>query len=149
MIIFTTGFDGDMRRAVGEFVGPEIEGQLDDFWGVDEEGEILGAWKFSGRKFLKHLSPNTFYCPPTNFFLLLFRREEVGVEGVGRGRSGPWEDVKGGWWLITVDQIRNSGIWPATLDSLGIIRGLWRCRLRLICWGCHWSGIQRLLDRST
>ncbi len=56
VIIFTTGFDGNMRRAVGGFVGPEIEDQLEDFWGVDEEGELRGAWKFSGREFGPYLT---------------------------------------------------------------------------------------------
>jgi hypothetical protein len=37
-----------MRDIVGEFVGPDIKARLSDFWGLDEEGEIRGAYKFSG-----------------------------------------------------------------------------------------------------
>ena len=48
VIVFATGFDGNMRKAVGEFVEPEVYEKLSEFWGVDEEGEVLGAWKFSG-----------------------------------------------------------------------------------------------------
>jgi hypothetical protein len=39
-----------MRQLVGSIVGPEIESQLEDFWELDSEGEIRGAFKNTGRE---------------------------------------------------------------------------------------------------
>lgn len=50
VIVFTTGFVQNMRSIAGQIVGPEIESQLLDFWGMDEEGELKGAFKYTGRK---------------------------------------------------------------------------------------------------
>lgn len=49
VIVFTTGFVGNLRDMVGSIVGSEIQEQLEDFCGVDAEGEILGGWKPTGR----------------------------------------------------------------------------------------------------
>ena len=49
VIIFKTGFLGNMRQLAGTIVGPEIENQLEDFWGLDKEGEPRGAFKPTGR----------------------------------------------------------------------------------------------------
>lgn len=95
VIVFTTGFVGNMRHVVADVVGQDIADRLEDFWGVDAEGEILGAFKYSGRE----------YC----FFSDTMVHAEF-----------PW-------------QIRDCGIWAARLDMRGTIRGLWRCRSRLIC----------------
>jgi hypothetical protein len=51
VIVFTTGFVQNMRQIAGRIVGPEVEDQLDDFWGIDAEGEIRGAFKPAGRKY--------------------------------------------------------------------------------------------------
>ncbi|KAH8816732.1 hypothetical protein F5884DRAFT_842242 [Xylogone sp. PMI_703] len=48
VIVFCTGFVGNMRHLAGAIVGPEIENQLEDFWGLNEEGEIRGAFKNTG-----------------------------------------------------------------------------------------------------
>ncbi|OAL37634.1 hypothetical protein AYO20_03141 [Fonsecaea nubica] len=48
VIVFTTGFVGNLRQIAGRIVGPEIADQLDDFWGVDAEGELRGAFKYAG-----------------------------------------------------------------------------------------------------
>ena len=48
LIVFTTGFV-NMRKEIAPIVGEEIAEQLEEFWGVDREGEILGAFKPSGR----------------------------------------------------------------------------------------------------
>jgi hypothetical protein len=42
-----------MREIAGTIVGPEVESQLEDFWELDGEGEIRGAFKNTGRKFDK------------------------------------------------------------------------------------------------
>jgi cation diffusion facilitator CzcD-associated flavoprotein CzcO len=50
VIIFCTGFEGNMRLMVEKIVGDEIAEKLEDFWHVDKEGELLGAWKPIGRE---------------------------------------------------------------------------------------------------
>ena len=50
VIVFATGFEGNMRHMAEKIIGPEVANQLDDFWQVDAEGEVLGAWKPIGRK---------------------------------------------------------------------------------------------------
>ncbi|KAH8800359.1 dimethylaniline monooxygenase (N-oxide forming) [Xylogone sp. PMI_703] len=48
VIVFATGFIGNMRQLAGTIVGPQIENQLEDFWELDSEGEIRGAFKNTG-----------------------------------------------------------------------------------------------------
>jgi hypothetical protein len=50
VIVFATGFVGNMRGEVRQLFGDRIADQVQDFWGIDEEGEIKGAWKPCGRK---------------------------------------------------------------------------------------------------
>ena len=38
-----------MRKMAAAIVGAEVAEQMDDFWKVDAEGEIRGAWKPVGR----------------------------------------------------------------------------------------------------
>lgn len=56
MIVFATGFVGNVREMAGSIVGQEIEDQLEDFWELDAEGEIRGAFKYTGRKYLLSFS---------------------------------------------------------------------------------------------
>lgn len=62
--VFTTGFVGNLRDMAGSIVGSEIQEQLEDFCGVDAEGEILGGWKPTGRMFPSPLKsmPNADFC---------------------------------------------------------------------------------------
>jgi cation diffusion facilitator CzcD-associated flavoprotein CzcO len=50
VIVFATGFEGNMKYLVRDIFGEDIAEQMGDFWGLDEEGEIKGAWK-ANRKF--------------------------------------------------------------------------------------------------
>ncbi|KAF2429003.1 FAD/NAD(P)-binding domain-containing protein [Tothia fuscella] len=45
VVVFATGFEGNMRLAAADLVGQEVGDKLDDWWGVDSEGELRGAWK--------------------------------------------------------------------------------------------------------
>ena len=51
LIVFTTGFQHSMKSQVAALFGPEIAEQMGDFWGLDAEGELRGAFKRCGRKF--------------------------------------------------------------------------------------------------
>ena len=42
--------DKNLRDAAEELVGQEIGQKLDDVWGVDDEGEVKGTWRFTGRR---------------------------------------------------------------------------------------------------
>lgn len=50
IIVFATGFVLDMLKAVENIFGQKIASQVEEFWGLDEEGEIKGAFKPTGRK---------------------------------------------------------------------------------------------------
>jgi cation diffusion facilitator CzcD-associated flavoprotein CzcO len=45
VVVFATGFECNMRLAAIEIVGEAVGDTLDDWWGVDSEGELRGAWK--------------------------------------------------------------------------------------------------------
>lgn len=51
-LVFATGFKGNMRYLAQEIFGDEVAAQMGDFWGLDKYGEIKGAFKPCGRKFL-------------------------------------------------------------------------------------------------
>lgn len=51
VIVFCTGFRGNMRTNVEELFGKEISSQVDDFSTLDTEGELKGAFKPTGRKY--------------------------------------------------------------------------------------------------
>lgn len=57
VIIFATGFKGNMRYLVQEIFGDEIAEQMGDYWGLDRYGEIKGAFKPTGREFSSHFLP--------------------------------------------------------------------------------------------
>ncbi|KAI1990494.1 hypothetical protein LOZ53_001575 [Ophidiomyces ophidiicola] len=48
VIVFTTGFVGTIRDDVAKYLGKEIASQVDEYWGLDPEGEIRGAYKPTG-----------------------------------------------------------------------------------------------------
>jgi hypothetical protein len=49
VIVFATGFKGNMKYMVEDIFGPDIAEQMGDFWTLDKEGEIQGAFKPCGR----------------------------------------------------------------------------------------------------
>ena len=50
VIIFSTGFVGNMRTDVARIFGKEVASRADDFWGLDEEGELKGVFKKNNRQ---------------------------------------------------------------------------------------------------
>ncbi|KAK7415662.1 hypothetical protein QQX98_005694 [Neonectria punicea] len=48
VVVFATGFIGNLRLVVQDLFGPDVASQVDDFWGLDDEGELKGAFKSSG-----------------------------------------------------------------------------------------------------
>lgn len=50
-IVFATGFVGTMKDTIRQLFGSNVADRVEDFWGVDEEGEVKGAFKPCGRKY--------------------------------------------------------------------------------------------------
>ncbi|KAF7552096.1 hypothetical protein G7Z17_g4525 [Cylindrodendrum hubeiense] len=48
VVVFATGFVGNLRVVVQKLFGSDVASQVDDFWGLDDEGEVKGAFKPSG-----------------------------------------------------------------------------------------------------
>ena len=55
VIVFCTGFIGNMRTNVADIFGDDIAAQAGDFWKLDEEGELRGAFKRTYRGFLSSI----------------------------------------------------------------------------------------------
>jgi hypothetical protein len=51
VIIFCTGFEHNMWKEATKFVGPEIGERLEDYWELDDEGELRGVYKPMGGEF--------------------------------------------------------------------------------------------------
>ncbi|OAL23978.1 hypothetical protein AYO22_06002 [Fonsecaea multimorphosa] len=51
VIVYATGFVGNIRQTVYETLGDDVATQVEDFWGLNHEGELLGAFKPSGREY--------------------------------------------------------------------------------------------------
>ncbi|KAF2663349.1 FAD/NAD(P)-binding domain-containing protein [Microthyrium microscopicum] len=48
VVVFATGFEGNMRHMAEKLVEKDVAEKLEDWWGVDCEGEIRGAWRPMG-----------------------------------------------------------------------------------------------------
>lgn len=51
LVVTCTGFDHDFRVDAARIVGKEVAEQMDDYWGMDAEGEIRGLAKKAGCEF--------------------------------------------------------------------------------------------------
>jgi cation diffusion facilitator CzcD-associated flavoprotein CzcO len=49
VIIFATGFVGNMRADVARIFGQDVATRSDDFWRLDSEGELKGVFKRNSR----------------------------------------------------------------------------------------------------
>lgn len=50
VVVHATGFASNMRGEVYRLFGAEVGDKVEDFWGLDKEGEISGAFRPSGRR---------------------------------------------------------------------------------------------------
>lgn len=50
VIVLATGFNHDFREGAAQIVGEDIADAHDDYFGIDPEGEVRGAFKIAGRK---------------------------------------------------------------------------------------------------
>ncbi|KAF4554832.1 Pyridine nucleotide-disulfide oxidoreductase-like protein 3 [Elsinoe fawcettii] len=49
VVVFCTGFEHDFRELARGIIGEEAEG-VDDYFGIDQEGEVRGAFRWAGRE---------------------------------------------------------------------------------------------------
>ncbi|KAJ3746740.1 hypothetical protein DFH05DRAFT_1534500 [Lentinula detonsa] len=47
VVVFATGF-GDARNLIRKICGDDVANKCSPVWGLNEEGEILGSWKYMG-----------------------------------------------------------------------------------------------------
>lgn len=45
VIVFATGFEVNLKESIRKLFGDEVADQTDQFFGLDDEGEIRGAWR--------------------------------------------------------------------------------------------------------
>lgn len=50
VIVWTTGFVNNLRSHIRTMFGDEVFQKTEDFYGLNEEGELLGAFKLMERK---------------------------------------------------------------------------------------------------
>ncbi|EEP75592.1 predicted protein [Uncinocarpus reesii 1704] len=55
VIVFTTGFVGTIRDDVAKYLGQDVASQVEEYWGLDQEGEIRGAYKPTGHPALWYM----------------------------------------------------------------------------------------------
>lgn len=60
VIVFATGYTGNVRDTAKKVFGHEIGDSLEEFWQCDVEGESRGAWKDTGRECCQQIIP----CKP-------------------------------------------------------------------------------------
>ncbi|KIX99768.1 uncharacterized protein Z520_04404 [Fonsecaea multimorphosa CBS 102226] len=48
VVVFATGFHGNMRQFVADLLGNDIASGIEDYWGLNAEGELEGAFKPTG-----------------------------------------------------------------------------------------------------
>ncbi|EAW12081.1 flavin-containing monooxygenase [Aspergillus clavatus NRRL 1] len=48
VIVFATGYTGTLRDSVRDLFGDKIHAQVEEYWGLDQEGEIRGAYVPTG-----------------------------------------------------------------------------------------------------
>ncbi|KIV79274.1 hypothetical protein PV11_06842 [Exophiala sideris] len=55
LIVLCTGFNHDFRKDAARIVGQHVADQMDDFWGIDAEGELRGNAKPAGHSNLWYM----------------------------------------------------------------------------------------------
>ena len=55
VVVFTTGFARNHRDQVKATFGTEVAAKVEDLYGLNEEGELLGAFKPMERKWITHV----------------------------------------------------------------------------------------------
>lgn len=103
VIVFATGFEGNMKVMIRDLFSDDVAAQLDDFWGLDEEGEIRGAFRPSGRECILWCAGTHPFQTPA-FFCLVF----ADVYGNRSTTLASWRDVRPSTILLEVSGTADS-----------------------------------------
>src|ERR1700710_652445 len=77
VIIFSTGFVGNMRTDVARIFGKEVASKADDFWGLDGEGELKGVFKRNGQPGLWYMGGTVGHARDFSRFVAMQIKAEV------------------------------------------------------------------------
>ncbi|EJD04564.1 FAD/NAD-binding domain-containing protein [Fomitiporia mediterranea MF3/22] len=79
VVIFATGY-GDPKQLVGELVGKDVADRVNQVWGLNNEGEINSAWRWSGVQGLYFMMGNLALCRFHSRHLALYiKAQEAGL----------------------------------------------------------------------
>jgi hypothetical protein len=64
VIVFATGFDINLKDSIRKYFGDEVADRIDQFFGLDDEGEVRGAWRIQ----------RGWICVPVDTVMLTYSR---------------------------------------------------------------------------
>ncbi|GKZ31286.1 hypothetical protein AbraIFM66950_011645 [Aspergillus brasiliensis] len=80
VVVFATGYKWNARDTVGELFGKDVHDQVEDYWGLDKEGEVRGAFKPSPHGHIWFISGTTTHSRYySRFMALLIKAHVMGV----------------------------------------------------------------------
>ncbi|RAH51708.1 flavin-containing monooxygenase [Aspergillus piperis CBS 112811] len=80
VVVFATGYKWNARDTVGELFGKEVHDRVEDYWGLDKEGEVRGAFKPSPHGHIWFISGTTTHSRYfSRFIALLIKADIMGV----------------------------------------------------------------------
>ncbi|GLA24772.1 flavin-containing monooxygenase [Aspergillus phoenicis ATCC 13157] len=80
VVVFATGYKGNARDTVKELFGKEVYDRVEDYWGLDKEGEVRGAFKPSPHGHIWFISGTTTHSRYfSRFIALLIKADIMGV----------------------------------------------------------------------
>ncbi|OJD33061.1 flavin-containing monooxygenase [Diplodia corticola] len=92
VVVYATGFVGNVRHAATEIVGEEVGARLEDFWGVDKEGELRGVSKpMIGQKNVWYMGGDTALARFSSRLLALQIKADLEGETLDVYRKTPGE----------------------------------------------------------
>ncbi|KAH6988273.1 putative flavin-containing monooxygenase [Ilyonectria sp. MPI-CAGE-AT-0026] len=86
-IVFATGFVGSMKFAVREILGSKVADRMEDFWGIDVEGEIRGSCRPCGQPNLWMNGGTCSYARYMSRFIALQVRADLDGTPLNRGSA--------------------------------------------------------------
>ena len=159
VIVFCTGFSTNMVPETVSILGSELGSRLESFWGINEEGELRGAFKRLSRKWF-----STGYARRSESYgcshLLSPPRNAPGLflDGLSRRAYFHWvarlrlvSSIKGVWrqkkscWLL--GQTRRSGFLAVECHGRALDLTSSHCRFKQSLWEPRYHTLQLPLSR--
>ncbi|PWY78038.1 flavin-containing monooxygenase [Aspergillus sclerotioniger CBS 115572] len=93
VVIFATGYKWNVRDTIGELFGKKVYDQVEDYWGLDKEGEIRGAFKPSPHGHIWFISGTTTHSRYYSRFIALHIKADVLGTPVPVYRDTPRDEI--------------------------------------------------------